>query len=169
MQGKRNNPRTCLQCGVGFLVEAYVVRRGGGLFCSNGCRLESLHARPHPTDDMATRFWPKVQRTGGDACWLWQAALGPCGYGQVGVLEDGRQRSLRAHRVAWALANGPIPRGLHVLHACDNRYPVGDITYRRCVNPAHLWLGTHAENMADMRAKGRASTRGAPGPRFGGS
>jgi hypothetical protein len=53
---------------------------------------------------------------------------------------------VRAHRFAWIEANGPVPAGLHVLHTCDN--PL-------CVRPSHLWLGTQAENLADMTAKGR--------------
>jgi hypothetical protein len=59
---------------------------------------------------------------------------------------------LRANRMSWILAHGDIQTGLNVLHNC----PGGD--NRLCVNPAHLWLGTHKENTADARQKGRLAT-----------
>ncbi len=111
----------------------------------------------------AERFWSKVDKSGGDElCWLWTGAL-VHGYGQFAVV--GRSPA-RAHRYAWLLAVGAIPDGLHVCHRCDALYPVGDRTNRRCVNPAHLFLGTHADNMRDMWRKGRnAPMAGCPSER----
>lgn len=98
-----------------------------------------------PRTPALLRFWPKVRKT--ETCWLWTASVGPSGYGRF---YDG-EAAVKAHRYGFALANGPIPPGLLVLHDCDTP---------SCVNPSHLRLGTHLDNMADMRERQR-QTRGA--------
>ena len=93
------------------------------------------------------RFWAKVEKT--ETCWLWKASKRNKGYGAFCYVKDGVVHQGRAHRYSYELHIGPIPAGLHVLHNC----PGGDNP--ACVNPAHLWVGTKAQNNADMRAKGR--------------
>jgi len=112
-----------------------------------------------PGGALADRFWETVQI--GDGCWNWPAAVSSTGYGII--CADGQRQY--AHRVAYALVCGPIAEhasyhGHCVLHRCDNP---------RCVRPDHLFLGTQAENIADMELKGRANRIGpAPGsPRHG--
>lgn len=85
-------------------------------------------------------FWAKVDKSG--ACWLWTGAKENHGYGHFRI----GKKDFRAHRYSYELVNGPIPKGMHILHSCD---------VYACVNPAHLRPGTHAENMADMDARGR--------------
>jgi hypothetical protein len=109
-----------------------------------------------PYKDLRVSFGEKVDRSPGQGpkgdCHMWTAAVTHTGYGHV--YYEGRVR--RAHRVAWHIEHGEWPE-LCVLHRCDERL---------CVNPAHLWLGTRADNIVDMDAKGRRITARGEGHGF---
>lgn len=94
------------------------------------------------------RFAAKVPNLDSTECWPWAGYRTRGGYGaiHVGSRSNGTRALVYAHRLAYGFATGPIPAGMCVLHTCDNP---------PCVNPAHLRLGTKADNTADMVAKGR--------------
>ncbi len=104
------------------------------------------HAKTRKPAPLEDRLWPRVDKSGGEnVCWNWFGQVDGGGYGSL--LIGGRNGKMKkAHRLAYELTCGEIPQGLHVCHKCDNT---------RCCNPAHLFLGTHKQNMEDKVKKGR--------------
>jgi hypothetical protein len=118
----------------------------GKSFCSNHCAQKARVRTSKPTEE---RFWSHVEKKELDECWEWQARKNMWGYG---VFHIGLQTKL-AHRVRWEIDYGEIPTGMCILHKCDNP---------ACVNPSHLWIGTHKDNSDDKMAKGRESHKSTP-------
>lgn len=92
-------------------------------------------------EEMLAYFWRRVDRSG--ECWIWTAGRNSHGYGRMHWRGRG---DCYTHRLSWEIHNGPIPAGEWVLHTCDNP---------PCCNPAHLWLGSLADNHRDMVTKSR--------------
>ena len=141
------NVQQCEHCAARFTAYRSKVRR----FCSRSCA--SLAQLRHSPAARTELFWSKVDKNGPvpahrpelGPCWLWTASTATKGYGQFmwGTAVAG------THRIAWLLTFGRWPEPC-CLHHCDNP---------RCVRPDHLFEGTHADNIADMFAKGRQPSR----------
>jgi hypothetical protein len=94
------------------------------------------------TEFQIKRFFERVDKT--EKCWIWTGSKNYFGYGTA----NWKGLPSRAHRISWIIHFDKIPKGMHILHKCDNP---------SCVNPKHLWIGTHTDNMRDRQAKGRAN------------
>ena len=127
---------TCPSCGIKFHTCQSDINRGRR-FCSWKC-FKIQAGKP-----AWARFKHYVGRRTPSGCILWKGAKNARGYGIIGT--TGRKTML-AHRLSWQMHNGKIHDKLHVLHSCD----VPD-----CINPDHLFLGTHQDNMRDMMKKNR--------------
>lgn len=95
---------------------------------------------------MMDRFFSKVHMVPEAGCWIWAGCIS--GETRYGAFMLSRGKQMGAHRASWIIHRGPIPEGMFVCHKCDTR---------ECVNPDHLFLGTHTDNMQDCSRKGRTS------------
>lgn len=139
-------PRYAVRCGTcGHAPARHSL--GGCTPTPNSMRLRSApcgctaYVSQAPVPPIEERFWAKVNKT--ETCWLWTGAKQRLGYGHISI---GNDRFTSAHRLAYELANGPIPDGLFACHRCDNP---------ACVRPDHLFLGTQQDNLRDAWRKGR--------------
>lgn len=159
---------TCLTCGTAFYVKPYKIANGRGKHCSRACAdlakatgpgTRPAHwGRSGPVVRLAEeRFFEKVLCDIATGCWNWTGRLTESGYARFC---DFSCHWAQGHRFSWEIHNGPIPEDLCVLHKCDALWSPGDISYRRCVRPDHLFLGTKKDNTRDMMVKGRARFRG---------
>lgn len=128
----------CPKCNLERQVHRTVVSRIKHGRMSGLCHPCSLNAHRRP--NVADRFLALVEEQ--DGCWPWLGHKDVEGYGRITV--NGKR--LGAARLSYERFVGPIPKGLHVLHSCDNP---------GCVNPDHLRIGTHADNMRDIRERRR--------------
>lgn len=143
----------CRCCGVPYTTSAAWKVANGDYMCDQ-CRSDFRRAvydkrranmppRPSPEQRALEVIQQRIAVDKERGCWLWAGTRDQKGYGKLSF----KGRFQFAHRVSWSLVNGSIPEGMNVCHRCD---------VPSCVNPDHLFLGSQADNVADMRQKGRA-------------
>ena len=134
--------RTCTICGLRPAEKTGMIYKGKQYFTRKcyRCRVAKPGRR-----SMEERFWEKVEKT--DNCWNWLGGKDKHGYGRIGLTAS---RNKEAHRYSWELHFGKIQDGRQINHHCDNP---------SCVRPDHLYAGTHADNMRDMKERGRSRNR----------
>lgn len=110
-----------------------------------------------PKGNDVERFWSKVDKRRPDECWPWNGTMSNNGYGVIGVgsARDGTFRNVTAHRYVCEIAHG-LAATQQALHRCDNK---------RCVNPLHIYAGTHLDNMRDAKERGLMVGGSLPGAR----
>jgi hypothetical protein len=101
-------------------------------------------SKRHSEEYEAAIIRDQINTNGGFGCWEWTGITNPKGYGTCKF----QHRSTYAHRAIYIITRGEIPKGMFICHDCDNP---------RCCRPDHLFLGTAAQNNADMRIKGRSA------------
>lgn len=145
VSAETENPRRVLcVCACGVKKEVAKCSLAAGKSVSCGCfRAEFI--RETKRLSFAEKLWVRTERRK-NGCLEWTGPVNSSGYG--GISHEGK--SYGAHVAAWIDTNGDLPKGMHVLHKCDNR---------RCCEPSHLFLGSSSDNVTDMVNKGRAHHR----------